>query len=271
MLGGSVLATLLKVSHYLAGSVTKKNDPKQKIISWDIDDGDQILEKEEDVVMNSDNEYFSDTDSDASTIEYDGYQPYYSQREKNSKKTSLVDERLAKYFTGASMWKDSDIDIFLYDLTPEQAEQKIEYLYNLFKKNLKDLSPNKYCDIKSVSIEEKGSYRAWRPTREYLESGPVHKYDDPEDIMIIRTEHAITFRMNHPIRSIQIILRLYKSPAEILIGFDLASCSIGFDGHEVYCLPRTRKALLTRCNLVDPDRQSLSYETRLVKYALRGK
>ena len=45
---------------------------------------------------------------------------------------------------------------------------------------------------------------------------------------------------------------------------------IRFDGNQLYCLPRTVVALSTRCNLVDVDRQSTTFELRLVKYALRG-
>jgi hypothetical protein len=45
---------------------------------------------------------------------------------------------------------------------------------------------------------------------------------------------------------------------------------IGFDGTNVYCLPRAKRALKTNCNIVDPDRQSTTYESRLVKYAKRN-
>ncbi|KAG2386336.1 hypothetical protein C9374_002782 [Naegleria lovaniensis] len=45
---------------------------------------------------------------------------------------------------------------------------------------------------------------------------------------------------------------------------------VGFDGTQVYCLPRAIQAISTRCNIVDPERQSTTYEVRLVKYSLRG-
>lgn len=38
---------------------------------------------------------------------------------------------------------------------------------------------------------------------------------------IIRTKYAVTFLNEYPFRNIQIVLRLYKSPAEVLMGFGL--------------------------------------------------
>ncbi len=68
----------------------------------------------------------------------------------------------------------------------------------------------------------------------------------------------------------QIIFRLYKSPAEVLMGFDLDCCALCFEGKSVYGLPRALRALKQGMNLVDPSRQSKSYIHRLVKYAKRG-
>ncbi|KAL0489973.1 hypothetical protein AKO1_009299 [Acrasis kona] len=124
-------------------------------------------------------------------------------------------------------YRSSDIDIFLYGLTEDEAEAKIEELFESFKSKA-----NSSCAI-------------------------------------IRTKHAISFifdRCHH----IQIILRIYKSPAEILIGFDVDSCCVGFDGKLVWASPRARRAIKTRMNLVDVDRQSTTYEVRLYKYARRG-
>ena len=42
---------------------------------------------------------------------------------------------------------------------------------------------------------------------------------------IMRTKNAITILGQYPFRHVQIILRLYKSPAEILMGFDIDSCA----------------------------------------------
>merc|ERR1712137_586980 len=122
----------------------------------------------------------------------------------------------------------ADIDIFLYGLTPSQANQKLKDIYQVVKRN----SGN---------------------------SGSV-----------IRTQHAVTILGEYPYRHTQIILRIYKSPAEVLMGFDIDSCCVGYDGQRVLALPRARRALTKRHNLVDLSRRSLTYETRLHKYSQRG-
>ena len=71
-------------------------------------------------------------------------------------------------------------------------------------------------------------------------------------------------------RRIQVVFRLYKSIAEVLMGFDLDASGFGYDGSRLWCLPRARRAVNGRINVVDPSRQSVSYETRLLKYAERG-
>ena len=86
---------------------------------------------------------------------------------------------------------------------------------------------------------------------------------------VVINGHAVTFYREFPNRSIQVITRLYKSPSEVLLGFDVDSCCVGFDGERVLCAPRTVRAFNTRCNIVDMSRRSLSYESRLFKYAKR--
>ena len=88
---------------------------------------------------------------------------------------------------------------------------------------------------------------------------------------VFATKHSVTLigvDEKHP--HVQVILRAYKSPAEVLMGFDIPSCCVGFDGEKVWALPRARRAIVSRCNLVDLGRRSLTYESRLLKYARRG-
>ena len=73
--------------------------------------------------------------------------------------------------------------------------------------------------------------------------------------------------------TVQLVLQLYESPAEVLLGFDVDSCCLGFDGAEVWALPRALRALRYGTNIVDPIRSKpgrARYEYRLVKYAFRG-
>ena len=73
--------------------------------------------------------------------------------------------------------------------------------------------------------------------------------------------------------TVQIVLRLYESPAEVLLGFDVDCCCVGFDGERVWALPRAIRAIQHGCNILNPLHawpSKASYEYRLVKYALRG-
>ncbi|KAJ3300926.1 hypothetical protein HDU76_005966, partial [Blyttiomyces sp. JEL0837] len=92
----------------------------------------------------------------------------------------------------------------------------------------------------------------------------------PFETLSFRTSHAVTIVSQHPYRYIQIVLRLYKSPAEVLTGFDVDCCAVGFNGKDVYCAPRAFCALVTQTNTIDLTRRSPSYEVRLAKYAERG-
>ena len=98
---------------------------------------------------------------------------------------------------------------------------------------------------------------------------------------INRTSKVINlFRFNNPrwYRQtadvhVQIILHIFRSPAEILTGFDVDCCAFGFDGQQVYALPRAIRALECGYNIANPLHSwpnRATYELRLVKYACRG-
>ena len=88
---------------------------------------------------------------------------------------------------------------------------------------------------------------------------------------VFQTDHSVTlFGVDGAHPAIQIVLRCYKSPTEVLCGFDIDACCVGFDGKRVLALPRCVRALRSRTMLVDLDRRSLTYEKRLLKYSQRG-
>jgi ankyrin repeat protein len=93
---------------------------------------------------------------------------------------------------------------------------------------------------------------------------------NPYEIRAFRSTHAVTLVSQYPFRHVQIILRLYNSPSEVLMGFDVDACAAGYNGKSVLCCPRTALAILTQTNTVDMSRRSPSYEMRLQKYAQRG-
>lgn len=91
---------------------------------------------------------------------------------------------------------------------------------------------------------------------------------------ISRTKNAITIVSYKNARCfkspVQIILRLYSTPSEILHGFDVDSCCVGFDGKNFYATERAVCSFSTKKNVVNFDRLSPSYEYRLAKYGLKG-
>lgn len=89
-------------------------------------------------------------------------------------------------------------------------------------------------------------------------------------IKILRTKNAIT--LDSTSEKIQIILRLYKTPSEIIHGFDVDCCCMGFNLYDnyVYMTDRCLYSIKNQVNTINFDRLSPSYEYRLVKYAKRG-
>ena len=71
---------------------------------------------------------------------------------------------------------------------------------------------------------------------------------------------------------IQCILRLYKSPSEIVHGFDVDCVGVLYDTHtgNIYMTERATYACSEKVNWFDPTRASPSYAYRLGKYMLRG-
>jgi hypothetical protein len=97
-----------------------------------------------------------------------------------------------------------------------------------------------------------------------------------QHIWITRSKNSVTItgqlRNDEPFHNvkIQFILRLYRTPAEILHGFDIDCCGAGYDGTNVWLTERAVGALKDMVNIVDFDRMSPSYEARLAKYMARG-
>jgi hypothetical protein len=123
-----------------------------------------------------------------------------------------------------SQFAGSDIDLFLYGLTEEQAFAKVTHIAAVLQQN-----------------------------------GGVSR--------IVRTANAITFQRSWPQRHVQVILRMYDSPVDVRCSFDIDCCACGFDGRDVLVLPRARLAINRAVNVIDPTRESPTYDTRLWKCA----
>ena len=100
-------------------------------------------------------------------------------------------------------WKHSDIDIYIYGLDVTAANEKIRHIFSIFQANLQP----------------------------------------GQSIMVVKNARTITFLSQYPTRRIQIVLKKVHYPKEVLLNFDLDICAMGFDGTEVWMLPRTVRAL----------------------------
>ncbi|KAH6890099.1 ankyrin repeat protein [Coprinopsis sp. MPI-PUGE-AT-0042] len=139
-----------------------------------------------------------------------------------------VSKRAIRKHYHSAAYPTSDVDLFLWGLTPEEAERKIVKIYEAVRDSI------------------------------------------PWDVTCIRTKHTVSIHSQYPYRAVQIVLRLYQSPAEVLAGFDVDAPCFAYDGTKVWGNPRAIVASMRQCNTIDITRRSPSYEVRLAKYAARG-
>ncbi|KAJ7153736.1 hypothetical protein C8R46DRAFT_1042117 [Mycena filopes] len=138
----------------------------------------------------------------------------------------------------ANQWKLSDIDIYIHGLSPHDANRKVEHIFSVFRSNI-----------------------------------PIHMHT-----LVVRNSKTITFYAAYPLRRIQIILKLIANPRDVLLNFDLDICAMGWDGSNVWMLPRAARALETGYNtftmsLINGHYLSERRATqprRIFKYAARG-
>lgn len=106
-----------------------------------------------------------------------------------------------------------------------------------------------------ASVEE------WEP-----DSDLVRKWY--ESVECVRAERCATLYLDG--RRYQFVFRLYRSPAEVLYGFDVHSSAAGFDGFAVRMTPLCKFSHEFGVNVVDLTRRSTTLEKRLLKYWTRG-
>lgn len=117
-----------------------------------------------------------------------------------------VSKRTLREFYHEKFSPASDVDLFLYGLTEEEAIEKI-----------KDIETR----VRDALLTETTT---------------------------VRTKHAVTICSQHPVRHIQIVLRIYKSISEILTGFDIDCSGAAYDGKQVYVTPRALQSYMTQIN-----------------------
>ena len=134
---------------------------------------------------------------------------------------------------------ECDVDIYLYGLTPREANEKVAHIYNVWRNNLP-------------------------PTN--------------GQTLLVKNAKTINFIPSYPNRRIQVVLKLLPSPMHILLNFDLDACAIGFDGTRVLMLPRCARAVETGYSVFTMDLiwghhlgdRRATQEARVFKYANRG-
>ncbi len=129
--------------------------------------------------------------------------------------------------------KLSDIDLFVYGLDKEKGLAKIDHIINAIKQKASDLNYE---------------------TRIYMNDHVINIY-------VFDTKKLL---------QVQIILRLYDTLAQIMVGFDVDCCCVCWNGKSIQTTQRGLLALKYRVNLASLTRRSPSYENRLIKYSGRG-
>ncbi|MCJ1396457.1 hypothetical protein MMC18_009347 [Xylographa bjoerkii] len=158
---------------------------------------------------------------------------------------------------------DSDIDLYVYGLNVEEANAKIEHVYDIWTKNLPDINQS--------TSAERVCGRQWR------------KYTGREDNLlankiIVKNSRTINFMANYPTRRIQIVLKLHESPMHVFKDTDIDVCAMCYNGKQILMTPRCARAIETgystfTMNLIWGHQHSYkrpTYEQRIFKYADRG-
>ncbi|KAJ7110779.1 hypothetical protein C8R43DRAFT_1243019 [Mycena crocata] len=138
----------------------------------------------------------------------------------------------------AAQWAPSDIDVYVYGLDPKAANAKLQHLFETFKANLPAGTP----------------------------------------ALVVRNAKTVTFYARYPLRRVQVVLKLVRSPRAVLLNFDLDVCAMGWDGSELWMLPRAARALETgysvfTMNLIQGhylSERRATQEQRVFKYANKG-
>lgn len=133
--------------------------------------------------------------------------------------------------------KVHDIDLFIYGKTEAEAEQIIRAIAKVVELD------------NTVPLDDK--FRSLKLPK------------------VSRSRNAVTFHQKGK-PDVQVILRLYQTQSEIVSGFDVDSCCLGWDGKCLFGTYRGVYALENLTNTVNFDRLSPSYERRMIKYASRG-
>jgi hypothetical protein len=168
---------------------------------------------------------------------------------------------------------NNDVDLFLYGLkTPEEANKEImsicdrmiysmkcEYIRKQRERNNNNNNGNRK-KVAGTDEEEEEEVISLEETKKIN--------NNVFDLTFIRKKN--TFNIHHGNTKYQIIFRIYKTPSEVLHGFDIGSSAIGFNGKQLLFTTLSKFSYGYNCNILDTTRRSTTYEDRLKKYFNRG-
>ena len=149
--------------------------------------------------------------------------------------------------------KKQDIDLFFVTKNEDQVLKSIDQLYKfmIFHYGARTIFVRSNNAITIHAIVDRKYYNEFRVAHNRLGKP---NYCTGKTFMI----------------TIQFILRLYGSITEVISGFDIDPCCVAFDGTQYYGTQRFLRSQSTCTILVDPERQSLNYSHRLMKYSTKG-
>ncbi|KAI4211607.1 MAG: hypothetical protein LQ351_005648 [Letrouitia transgressa] len=131
------------------------------------------------------------------------------------------------------------VEIYLYGLTPMQATAKVEEIYRVWKANLPSSN---------------------------------------NESLVQKTPDTIEFIADYIGHGIYIVTKLFQTPLDILLNFDLDALAVGFDGSQVTMLPRCARAIETGYSVFTmdlirrhhPSNRQPTYGLRISRHADRG-
>ena len=156
-----------------------------------------------------------------------------------------------------------------------------DMLLSLYKELMDNQTPENRLEIfdilnrtaevlgRTIDVSDEGILISCPTSRRLKEIDRERAEIERESVLkVTRTTNALTFK-NH-LGEYQLILRLYRTPSEILHGFDVDSCCLGWDGKTLWMTQRALYSICNGYNTVNFGRLSPSYEYRLAKYGARG-
>ncbi len=152
-----------------------------------------------------------------------------------------------------------DVDLFLCGYETEEAlNKRVQKLIR---------------EIGTVCQSIKRHNHRLRPGTPPSHSRDAKVKENEFNVLVIRSQHAVTLKFQswENLPDLQIVLRKYRSPSQVLHGFDIGASQVGIWNRKMMTTSLGRFALTYGMNIFDLSRASTSYEYRLFyKYLRKG-